>query len=207
MSTQANAKKGNSTFFLTKKVRGSYLQIWEPKAMEEGGKKKYSAQLIIPKSDTITVDRIKSAFKAAVEFGKEKKWGGTVPETVKLSAILKDGDKPNNNGKLNEAAKGCWYISASAETQPNIIDLDEIKITDQSKVYSGCYLRASINLFPYNYKNMSKCIGVGLNNLQKVAEGDPLGGRNTAEYDFSLEKYDDPEDDSAASSDDENFMD
>lgn len=214
MSTQqTNAKKGAvSTFFLTKKVRLSYSSIWEAKSMldEKGnptGTPKFAAQLLIPKTDTVTVERIKTAFKAAVELGKSKKWNGEVPDTVKLSKVLKDGDKPNNNGKLNEAAKNCWYISASAVTKPNVIDLDEVKITDQAKVYSGCFIRASINLFPYNFKGMSKGIGVGLNNIQKLSEGEPLGGRNTAEYDFSLEAYDDEETTETQSNDDsDDFM-
>lgn len=196
MSTNnSQVKKGQSTLVITGKCRLSYANIWVPKAMEAGGKEKYSCQLIFPKTDTKTLEKFKAAFKAAVAYGKDKKWGGVIPEGVKFP--VKDGDKPNKAGKLNEAAKGCYFIAASADTQPNIIDLDEVKITNQSKVYSGCYVRGSINLFPYNFKNMNIGVGVGLNNLQFLKDGEPLGGRNSAEYDFSLEAYDDEEEESS----------
>jgi hypothetical protein len=65
-------------------------------------------------------------------------------------------------------------------------------ILDQADLYSGCYVRASINLYPFN-KNGNKGIGAGLNNIQKLADGEPLGGRSRAEDDFEAvaEKDDD----------------
>lgn len=54
---------------------------------------------------------------------------------------------------------------------------------DQDEVYSGCYARVSINFYAFN-TNGNKGIACGLNNLQKVRDGEPLGGRSSAENDF-----------------------
>lgn len=189
MATQFSGKekaKATSTLVITGVVRWSYLQVWEPKAIKEGDKPKYSVQLVIPKSDKTTIAKITKAYEIAREQGKSTKWNGSIPAQVKLP--LRDGDieKPND-----AVLKGCYFMAASSDTQPNVIDIHNNKIFDQTSVYSGCYGRASINLYPYNFNNMNKGVAVGLNNLQFVKDGEPLGGRNTAEYDFSLEPLDD----------------
>ncbi|MDM0258255.1 DUF2815 family protein, partial [Clostridioides difficile] len=65
-----------------------------------------------------------------------------------------------------------------------------------TEVYSGCYGRVSINFFPYNSAG-NKGIGCGLQNVQKLADGEVLGGaRASAEADFSDDfEYEDEEED------------
>ena len=53
----------------------------------------------------------------------------------------------------------------------------------KSDFYSGCYGRASIVFFAYN-TNGNKGVGCGLNNIQKLEDGQPLSGRSTAVEDF-----------------------
>ena len=58
------AKFHNPTKVITGvKTRWSYANVWEPKSIN-GGAPKYSVSLIIPKSDTATVGKIKDAIKA-----------------------------------------------------------------------------------------------------------------------------------------------
>ena len=64
-------------------------------------------------------------------------------------------------------------------------------ILDRNEVYSGCYARVSISLYPFN-TNGNKGIACGLGNIQKIADGEPLGGRTRAEDDF--EAYDEEDD-------------
>ena len=45
-----------------KETRWSYANVWEPKSIN-GGTPKYSVSLIIPKSDTATVQKIKAAIE------------------------------------------------------------------------------------------------------------------------------------------------
>ena len=75
-------------------TRWSYANVWTPKAMAEGAKPKYSVSLIIPKSDTVTIQKIKAAIKAAYEEGqlKLKGNGKSVPPLAAIKTPLRDGD-------------------------------------------------------------------------------------------------------------------
>ena len=53
------------------KTRWSYANVWEAKSIN-GGAPKFSISLIIPKSDTETVEKIRAAIKAAYEEGTVK---------------------------------------------------------------------------------------------------------------------------------------
>jgi len=68
------------------------------------------------------------------------------------------------------------------------VDKNVQPILDSTEVYSGCYGRASITFYPFN-TNGNRGIACGLQNLQKLADGESLGGRSRAEDDF--EAYDD----------------
>jgi hypothetical protein len=170
--------ENQATKVVTGKVRFSYLHVWEPAAVEEGSQKKYSVSLIIPKSDTDTVARIKNAIQSALEAGKAK-FGGKIPATLKLP--LRDGDieRADDDAYLNS-----WFLNANSSKQPGIVDQNVQPILRQDELYSGCYGRASINFFAFN-TNGNKGIACGLNNIQKLSDGELLGGRTTAEFDFA----------------------
>ena len=51
-----------------KDTRWSYANVWEPKSIN-GGTPKFSVSLIIPKSDTKTINAIKKAIEAAYKEG------------------------------------------------------------------------------------------------------------------------------------------
>ena len=170
---------------VTGKVRLSYAHIWEPVSIN-GGDEKYSVSLIIPKSDKKTVSDIKKAIEDAKEDGKTK-FGGKIPANLKLP--LRDGDieRPDD-----EAYHNSYFINANSKDKPQIVDRNVQAILDQSEVYSGCYARVSISLYAFN-SNGNRGIACGLGNIQKIADGEPLGGRSRAEDDFSV--FDDDEDD------------
>lgn len=165
-----------STKVITGKVRFSYANVFEPKSVN-GGTPKYSVSLIIPKSDKKTLKKIKDALETAKKEGVHK-WGGKVPASLKIP--LRDGDTDRDD---DEAYADSYFINANSTTRPGIVDADLTPIVDQSEFYSGCYGRASINFFAYN-TNGNKGIGAGLQNLQKLEDGEPLGGRIRAEDDF-----------------------
>ncbi len=77
-------------------------------------------------------------------------------------------------------------MNANSATAPGVVDANRNDILDRSKVYSGCYGRASINFYAYN-ANGNRGIACGLNNLQKIRDGEPLGGRASAMSDFATE--------------------
>ena len=176
------AKFVNPTKVITgKDTRSSYLVVNEPKAIN-GGTPKYSVSLIIPKSDTVTVEKIKAAIQAAYEEGQSKLKGNgkTVPALKTIKTPLRDGDEERPD---DEAYADSYFINANSATKPGVVDADLQPIIDTSELYSGIYGRASINFYAFN-SNGNRGIACGLNNLQKIRDGEPLGGRSSAEDDF-----------------------
>lgn len=90
---------------------------------------------------------------------------------------------------IQAAYKDCYFINANSATAPGIVDAARNPIIEHSEVYSGVYGRASINFYAFN-SNGNKGIACGLNNLQKISDGEPLGGKTRAEDDFADEDED-----------------
>lgn len=169
----------NSTKVVTGKVRFCYVSVFEPTAMNEGDTPKYSICVLIPKSDTATIDKIKKAVEAAKEAGKAKlaDKNGRIPANLKLP--LRDGDEERPD---DPAFEDHYFINANSMCQPSIVDRSLNPIMSRDEFYSGCYGRASINFYAFNVS--SKGIAAGLNNLQKLEDGEMLAGGSTAEEDF-----------------------
>lgn len=169
-------------------TRWSYANVWEPKSIN-GGTPKFSVSLIIPKSDTKTLAKIKAAIEAAYHEGESKLKGNgkSVPPLAALKTPLRDGDTERPD---DEAYANAYFINANATTAPGIVDADRNPILTRSEVYSGVYGRASISFYAFN-SNGNKGIACGLNNLQKIRDGEPLGGKASAESDFATDDDDD----------------
>ena len=183
------AKFFNPTKVITgPNTRWSYANVWQPKSIN-GGAPKYSVSLIIPKSDTETVSKVKAAIKAAYDEGQAKLRGNgkSVPALEYMKTPLRDGDKERPD---DEAYKNSYFINANSGTAPGVVDANRQPIIDTSEVYSGVYGRASINFYAFN-SNGNKGIACGLNNLQKIRDGEPLGGKARAEDDFATDDDDD----------------
>lgn len=169
-------------------TRWSYCNVWQAKSIN-GGTPKFSVSLIIPKSDTATITKIKAAIEAAYREGEAKLKGNgkTVPALSVLKTPLRDGDLERPD---DEAYANSYFVNANSSTAPGIVDADRQPIIDTSEVYSGVYGRASINFYAFN-SNGNKGIACGLNNLQKIRDGEPLGGKSRAEDDFADEDEED----------------
>lgn len=178
----------NPTKVVTGNVVFSYLNCWEPKAIQ-GGTPKFSVSLIIPKSDKKTIDKINAAIQAAYEEGQAKLKGNgkSVPALNLLKTPLRDGDleRPDDAAYANS-----YFINCNSATAPGIVDIDTNPILERSEMYSGVIGRASINLYAYNV-NGNRGIACGLNNLQKISDGEPLGGKSRAADDFATDEDDD----------------
>lgn len=162
---------------ITGKVRFSYANVWEPKSIN-GSDPKYSVSLIIPKWDKVTLRKVKEAIEEAKKEGVAK-LGGKIPANLKTP--LRDGDVDRAE---DETYADSYFINANSNTKPGIVDKDVQTIIEQSEFYSGCYGRASITFYVYN-ANGNKGIACGLQNLQKIEDGEPLGGHCRAEDDFN----------------------
>lgn len=127
----------------TGKVRASFVHIFEPQSIN-GSEPKYSCSLIIPKSDTATISQIKAAIEEAKQAGIPK-WGGKVPSPLKMP--LRDGDVDRAD---DPAYENSYFINATSNEAPDIVDGKRKPITDPMAVYSGCYIRALVNFYPFN---------------------------------------------------------
>ena len=84
---------------------------------------------------------------------------------------LQDGDE-----KEKEGYAGHYYINASNERKPGLVDINRAPIEDPEQAYSGCLIQANVNLFSYTYLGKSG-IGAGLNSVRVIKKGTPLDGR------------------------------
>ena len=165
--------------------RISFANIFEAKSIN-GGEAKYSVSCLIPKEDKKTLLAIHKAVEAAKEDGKTRKWGGKIPPNLKLP--LRDGDVERDD----EAYQNSYFINANSITAPQIVDKHVQSILDQNEVYSGCYARVSINFYAFN-TNGNRGVACGLGNIQKIRDGELLGGHASASDDFTA--IDDSDDD------------
>ena len=189
MSTNNSNTVNNLMKVITgRNTRWSYANVWEAKSIN-GGTPKFSVSLIIPKSDTRTVEKIKAAIQAAYHEGESKLKGNgkTAPPLAAVKTPLRDGDveRPDDVAYANS-----YFINANSATAPGIVDADRNPILTRSEVYSGVHGRASINFYAFN-SNGNKGIACGLNNLQKIRDGEPLGGKSSADSDFATEQDED----------------
>ena len=182
-----------ATKIVTGKVRFSYVTIFEPKAVD-GGDPKYSVQLLIPKSDTDTVNKINAAMNEAAEKFRAKNGAASLPAKPVNPIHDGDGVKPNTGEPYGPECHGCYVLSVSSTQRPVIVDAFRNEITNPAEVYSGCYGRAAINFYGYN--NRKKGIGAGLLSIQKLCDGEPFGTVGSAS-DF---------DDGYVTDDDDDFM-
>ena len=176
--------KMNNTKVVTGVVRLSYEHVWEPVSIN-GGTPKYSVSLIIPKDDSKTIADIEQAIENAIKDGAAK-FGGKIPPKGSLKLPLRDGDTERDD----ESYRNAYFVNANSTTAPQIVDRSVQPILDRSEVYSGCYARASINFYCFN-SNGNKGVACGLGNIQKVRDGEPLGGKSSAADDFTTDPDDD----------------
>ena len=175
----------NKTKVITgKNTRLSYFHGWEPTSIN-GGPERYSVSVLIPKDDKETIKAINDAVDAAIEEGIAK-FGGKKPNKAAIKLPLRDGDTERED----EAYAGHWFINANSKTAPQIVDKAVKPILDRDEVYSGCYASVSLNFYAFN-SNGNKGIACGLGNIQKIRDGESLGGRSSAADDFSTEEDDD----------------
>lgn len=166
------------TTVTTDRARLSYAHLFEPYANNPGQEAKYSVTVLVPKTDYATKQRIDAAETAAKRQGIAKCWNGTMPPMV--STAIHDGDGIRPNGEpFGEECKGHWVFTASSKQPPQVVDIGCNPIINQSDVYSGCYARVCVVFFPYN-SNGNRGVGIGLQAVQKIEDGEPLGGRISA---------------------------
>lgn len=171
-------------------VRFSYANVFVPKAVDDKSAEKYSVSILIDKKDKKTLKKINDAVEEAKHNERAQRvFGGKTP--VKMKLPLRDGDEERPE---DPTYAGCYFIGANSSAKPKIVDKDLNEILDPEEFYSGCYGRASINFYAYSTAG-NKGIACGLNALQKLKDGDPLGGNVSVEEAFGGDNEFDEDDD------------
>jgi len=164
---------------LTCEFRVSFANVFKPKSMKQG-EPKYTMTLLFPKATTDI-----SALKEALKFAANEKWPTKLPGGLKVG--IRDGDQVDEMGNRvvsHEGFEGCWFINTTSKDKPGLVDQAMQQIIDPTKFYSGCYARATIRAFAYDAPE-SKGVAFGLNNIQKIRDGEPFSARSKAEDDFT----------------------
>ena len=174
-----NLRKGHNTMNSNEIIlpcRLSYANIWEARQSMEGDKMQYSCCLLIPKTDTATIQRIQKLMAKIESEAVASKWGGKKPASY-AHPLLRDGDTdPTKGGDSNYA--GCYFINAKANADhpPKIIDARCNPVMDREEVYSGCYANVKVSIYAYNNPKGGKGLSAGLVAVQKTKDGARLGG-------------------------------
>lgn len=171
---------------ITPHFRVSYPKVFKAEMNKLSKKMEFSVQALFPKGCDLS--ELKKAAKDAIidEWGEdEKKW------PANLRTPFRDqGDREKTDEKTGQKymppgyEKGAVYLNLRSNQKPQLLNARKEEIVDESDFYAGCWARASVNVSTYSQGG--NCgVNFYLNNLQKVKEGEPLGGRTKAEHDFA----------------------
>ena len=168
---------GDVTNVTTGEVRLSYVHLFKPYAYQAGQEEKYQVTILVPKTDQDTMARISAAIDAAKQRGIADKWNGQCPPIVQVPVYDGDGVRPTDGMPFGPECRGHFVFTASAKTDypPEVVDRMGNPIINQSEIYSGIYGRVNVTFFPYSYGG-KKGIGCGLGPVQKLRDGEMLGG-------------------------------
>lgn len=164
---------------VTPKFRVSYASVFKPRKNELNGNDEYSVVALFPKGADL------SGLKAAANEAVSKKFG---PDKTKWPTNLRnpfrDQAERAKNGILPTGYEaGAYYLNLKSSQRPGVVDSNVQPILDEAEFYSGCYAKASISAYAYSNKG-NNGVSFSLVNLQKVGDGDTLGGRTRPEEDF-----------------------
>lgn len=169
----------NANQFTTDKVRLSYVHLNQPhSSAPDGSNPKYGVTILLPKSDVATKARLDTAYQAAVNAGVGAKWNGVMPP--KIESPIYDGDGVRPNGEpFGAECKGHWVFTAGNKNPVPIVDIGQNPVVNAGDIYSGMYARVCVSFYAYNFSG-KRGIGCGLEAVQKLEDGEPLGGHVSA---------------------------
>jgi len=156
---------------LTPEFRVSFPKMFKPEAGMNGeGPAYYSLVMLFPKDTDLT------ALKTAAQNAIKEKWGDKKP--ANLRSPFRDGDEKELDGYAGQI-----YITCKSKDKPGLVNAAVEKITDEADFFAGCYARATLTCYAYD-QNGNRGVSFGLQNVQKLRDGEPFGSKRKAEDDF-----------------------
>jgi hypothetical protein len=149
--------------YTTPTGRLSFPAVFHPEpALEEGKDPRFAATLILDKSEDL------SQLQAMIDQVILDKWGKKPPAGLKRP--IRDGaEKPDTAGLGDKV----WFFAARSARKPPVVDAHKVGITDEEKVYGGCYARLNVTPFAFD-KGLSKGVALALNAVQIIRDGEPF---------------------------------
>ena len=170
-----------NTKFVTPEIVCSFPSLFEPS--DYGDKPKYQLSIPIPYAEEAALKEINQCIiNAAVN-----KWGEKAKAQVgkSIEVVVRDfSEKYEEDDPVYANTK---FFTAKSDKRPGIVDNKLKPIMDEDEIYAGCIVRAAVTFYAYEFKG-KKGVAAGLNNVMKVRDGEPLGGRSNAEDDFASYK-------------------
>ena len=158
---------------LTPMFRVSFPNVFAPKLNELSGKTEYSVCMLFDKKADLT------AMKALAMSVAKEKWGEKIPTGLRNPFRDGDAEKADRDGYKN-----CLFVTAKSTQKPGVVDELVQPIINAEDFYPGCYARATVTAYAYDNKG-NRGVAFGLQNIQKVKDGEPFSGKTRAEDDFA----------------------
>lgn len=178
MSAAAPIRTASAAKVITCPCVISYPNLFKPRSVKPGDPQRYGCSLIFNvATDRACLDRI----RGAVWFVGGERWRDfeQMVQQRRVRLPWRRGEERDQKGY----GAGKIFLNCNSESPPGVVDRQVQPILNASEVYAGCQVIASINAFAYD-RNGNKGVSFGLNNIQKVGEGERLDNRSTPSQDF-----------------------
>ncbi len=169
----------------TPKFRVSFPAVFAPKSYK-GGKLTYSIVMLFDKK--LVAEGKLNDLQNLIKASALDKWGEVPPSVIEMdedTCPFNDGDKKSYDGY-----EGTYHVRAASMYKPAVVDTGDARkgiepqaILDEQEIYAGCYARASVTAFTWEAMGR-KGVSFGLQNIQKLADGEPFSGRGDPTADF-----------------------
>ncbi len=158
---------------ITPKFRVSFPYVFKQNTYNADNPK-YTLTMLFPKKSDLS--EIEAIILAAIE----ARWPDVAKRPKNIANPLRDGDVERDG---TPGYEGCIFASCSSQEKPQIIDFEKKELFDDTEFYAGCYARASIVAYTYDIKG-NRGVALGLQNVQKLADGEKFSGRAKAADEF-----------------------
>lgn len=158
-----------------------FPNLFEPTGFEGSERKTYNCVLVFPKGSDLTA--LKDLAKAA--------FAEKFPSGTKGSARNPFREGNEKVDEWGEHFRDATFIRVSSNVKPGVADRARRLLTDPDSVYAGQIVKAAVHAYGYDTKG-NKGVSFGLDAIQIVRDGDPLGGSGRSAINLFEALDDDP---------------